>query len=72
MSLPPDYSMDEVADALGMSSRWVRLQVAAGAAHQRYGNKIRFTADQVEALRAQFTQAPVTAGVTSRRGRRAS
>jgi excisionase family DNA binding protein len=44
----------EVAHVLGMSERWVRKQVAEGATHQRYGNRIRFTREQVEALRAPF------------------
>lgn len=53
MSLEPDYSLKDVAAALGMSERWVRKQVADGALHQRYGHKIRFTPEQVEQLKAQ-------------------
>lgn len=73
-SLAPDYSVDDVAHALGMSTRWVRRQIAEGAEHQRYGHKIRFTSAQVDALRAKFTRndLPAGSGITTRRGRRAS
>lgn len=51
--LDRDYTLEEVADALGMSTRWVRDRIRLdGAAHQRYGRLIRFTAEQVAALRA--------------------
>lgn len=70
--LVPDYSLDEVAAALGMSAAWVRKQVWAGAAHQRYGHKIRMRADQVEALRRSFESAPTTQAITATRRRRAS
>ena len=70
--LTPDYSLSEVAEALGMSARWVRAKVADGAMHQRYGHKIRFTPEQVEALRAQFvhTTKPGADRVTTGRKRR--
>lgn len=55
MSLAVDYSLAEVAQALGMSERWVRNQIKIGAEHQRYGHKIRFTAAQVDKLRREFT-----------------
>ena len=74
MTLERDYSMAEVADALGMSYRWLHQQVREGAAHQRYGNRIRFTSEQVDALRRRFTAGAVPAAgpITARRGRRAS
>lgn len=72
MSLEDEHTMQEVAAALKMSYRWVRKQVQGGAAHQRYGNRIRFTDEQVEALRASYASVPVVEGVTTRRGRRAS
>lgn len=70
--LRTDYTKAQVAKALGMSERWVQQQIAAGAAHQRYGNRVRFTPEQVEALRASFASTPTTNAVTSKRGRRAS
>lgn len=70
MTLEPDYSMDEVAAALGMSPRWVRARVAEGAEHQRYGHKIRFTETQVEKLRASHVKQPAAKSVTT--GRRKS
>ena len=56
--LQADYDIDEVAAALGMSVRWVRARIYEGAAHQRYGHKIKFTPAQVEELRAKHTKAP--------------
>jgi predicted DNA-binding protein YlxM (UPF0122 family) len=71
--LAKDYGLDEVAEALGMSTRWVRDQCKNnGAVHNRYGNKIRFTAEQVEQLRAMHTKAPVPESLTTGRKRRSS
>lgn len=72
--LPKDYTLDEVADALRMSTRWVRNRINEGKdpdhpgpviAHERRGHKIIFTADQVEAFRNQFTDTPEVAPVAS-------
>jgi hypothetical protein len=73
-SLEPDYSITEVAKAIGMSVRWVRDRVNDKdnpAEHLRYGHKIRFTAEQVEKLRGQHTKAaPATVtAITTRRKR---
>ena len=72
MTLNRDYSLTEVAEALGMSPRWVRAKVKDGAEHQRYGHKIRFTEAQVEALRASHTKQPAPTSITTGRKRRAS
>lgn len=65
-SLEPDYSLEEVADALGMSTRWVRDRIRLdGAKHQRYGRQIKFTAEQVAELRAMFVRGLVAEPVTS-------
>lgn len=74
MNLERDYTVDEVAEALGMSTRWVRDRVNQdGAEHLRYGHKIRFTAEQVEALRRSHTKAPVKSQpVTTGRKKRSS
>lgn len=74
MSLEPEFTIKQVAEAMQKSERWVREQIALGTPHQRYGYRsIRFTAAQVAALRAQFEKAPVTASaVTTSRRRRAS
>lgn len=70
MSLTRDYDLVEIAEALGMSERWVRQRVKDGAAHQRYGQKIKMTAEQVEALRASHTKRPtVTPSITTGRKR---
>jgi len=71
IALPRDYSLDEVAKALGMSTRWVRERIKEGAAHQKYGHKIKFTAEQVEQLRASHTKAPVEQSITTGRKKRA-
>jgi hypothetical protein len=71
--LEPDYSLTEVAKAIGMSTRWIRDRVNDPddpAEHLRYGHKIRFTDAQVKALRARHTKAapsPVTAVTTGRK-----
>lgn len=70
MTLSPDYSLAEVSEALGMSERWVRNQIKAGAEHQRYGHKIRFTEEQVERLRATFTRQPAPQSITTGRKKR--
>lgn len=73
MTIARDHTLAEVAEAIGMSKRWVRDQIKAGAAHQRYGNRIRFTDAQVDALRARFATSPVRTSITAtRRNRRAS
>ena len=72
MTLEPDYSLADVANALGMSERWVRARLKEGAEHQRYGHKIRFTPAQVEALRASHTSQPAPQSITTGRKRRTS
>lgn len=59
MNLERDYSLTEIAEAVGMSTRWVRDRCNIDkVAHIRYGNKIRMTADQVKELRAAYTKEP--------------
>lgn len=59
MTLEQDYDLEQIAEAVGMSTRWVRERVKNGAEHIRYGRKIKMTAGQVEKLRAAHTVAPV-------------
>jgi hypothetical protein len=73
--LEKDYDLEQIANAVGMSTRWVRERVKAGAEHQRYGRKIKMTDAQVAKLRASHTQATepeVVESVTTGRKRRAS
>ena len=70
MTLEPNYTLAEVAQALGMSERWVRNQLKDGAEHIRFGHKIKFTAAQVEALRAKHVQQPAPQSITTGRKRR--
>jgi predicted DNA-binding protein YlxM (UPF0122 family) len=74
MTLDKDYSIDEVAEAIGMSKRWIYAQIKEGAEHQFYGNTVRFTAAQVDLLREQHTRAKVQvpASITTGHKRRAS
>lgn len=67
--LDEDYDINEVAKAMKMSPRWVRQKVEQGAVHNRYGHKIRFTAEQVELLRASCTKRPVEQSVTTGRSK---
>lgn len=77
--LPLDYTLEEVAAAMRMSTRWVRDRIKAGKtgegpaiAHERRGHKIVFTAEQAEAFRTQFTDMPVApASITTGRKRSA-
>lgn len=64
--LESDYTLEEVAAALGMSTRWVRDRIRHDKAeHSRYGAKIRFTAAQVAKLRAAHVRTQVAEPVTT-------
>ena len=64
--LEPDYTLEEVAEAIGMSTRWVRDRIRLDhAEHNRYGRRIKFTASQVAKLRAAHVQSHVTEPVTT-------
>lgn len=70
-TITPDLSLQEVADVLGMSPRWVRDRIRLdGAEHQRYGHKIRFTPEQVDKLRAAHVKVPVGQSITTGRKKR--
>ena len=68
--LEKDYGLEEVADAIGMSTRWVRERCKEGAEHIRYGRKIRFTQAQVDRLRASHTKMPTEQSITTGRKKR--
>lgn len=79
-TLEPDFNLTQVAKALGMSPRWVRDRIRAGnegrgpvVEHQRYGHVIKFTAEQVEKLRAAHSVAPAAdEPITTGRKKKAS
>lgn len=64
--LAKDYTLNDVAKALGMSERWVRSKLPQ-VEHTRYGHKVRFTTEQFEAFKAQFVEKPVAKSVTTGR-----
>lgn len=77
--LTRDHTLEEVADALRMSSKWIRNKIKDGKAgrgpviaYERRGHKIVFTDEQVAALRNQFTDAPTTGGDSITTGRKKS
>lgn len=77
--LEKDFTIGEVAEAIGMSPRWIRDRISDGehgrgpeVEHIRYGHKIRFTPEQVEKLRAAHTKAPASASMTTGRKRRSA
>lgn len=71
MSLDDLHTLQEVADSLGMSERWLRRKCKEGAAHTRLGHKIRFTDAQVKALVDDHAAQPkVVQSITTGRGRR--
>lgn len=67
MTLEVDYSLEDVAKATGMSTRWIRDRCKDGAEHIRYGHKIRFTQAMVEKLRADHTKTPSAEPITTGR-----
>lgn len=69
--LPKTYTLDEVADAIGMSERWVRGKLK-DVEHMRAGHKIRFTQAQYEAFRASLATNPdsVSRSITTGRSRK--
>lgn len=70
--LEKDFTIAEVAEAIGMSDRWIRQRIKEGAEHIRYGHKIRFTKEQVDKLRAAHVKAPAVESITTGRKKRAS
>jgi hypothetical protein len=59
VTLDPDYTIIEVAEALGMSERWLRGKIKTDKLeHQEYGHKIKFTAEQVQAIRDRYKKRP--------------
>lgn len=72
MTIQTDYTLDEVASALGMSTRWVRQRIREGAEHQRYGHKIRFTPEQVDRLKSQFTANQTPQSITTGRKKKSA
>lgn len=70
--LSKDYTLAQVAEATGMSERWLRERVKEGAEHIRFGHKIRFTAAQVDKLREANTRNAVPQSITTGRGKRKS
>lgn len=74
VEIEKDYGLDEIAEIVGMSTRWVRNRMAAGAEHQVYGHKRKMTRSQIEQLRASHTRRvvePVDDSVTTGRKRSA-
>ena len=72
-NLRPDHSLEDVAKALGMSTRWVRDRIRVDKAeHQRYGHVIRFTDEQVEKLRASHAKAPIAESITTGRRKKSA
>ena len=61
-----EYTLLEVAEAIGMSTRYVRDRLRLdGFAHQRYGKHIRFTRDQFLAFQRAHTTVAVAEPVTT-------
>ncbi len=67
-TLPRDWTLEEVAEALRMSTRWLRDRLKSDQLeHQKYGHKILFTDEQVAAIRAWHAAQPIEQSVTTRR-----
>ena len=73
MTLDPDYGLEEVAAALGMSTRWLRDRIKRDKLeHMRYGHVIKFTPAQVEAIRVRYTAQPIEQSITTGRKKKVS
>lgn len=79
MALEREYTLNEIAEMLGMSTRWVRQRLKAARdgtgpwfEHQRWGTKITMTEAQIVKLRASAVQSPPPQqSITTGRKRRA-
>jgi hypothetical protein len=72
-TLPRDFTLTEVADALRVSTRWLRDKIKADKLpHGLRGHKIVFTEAQVEAIRERYVAQPIEQSITTGRKRRAS
>jgi len=69
-----DFDLAAVAAEMGMSERWVRQEIARHKPkHSRYGQKIRFTREQLDTFKAIFeTNKVPTRKVTSGPRKKAS
>lgn len=69
MTTPTDHDTDAAAAQLGMSGEWLRKRVKAdNLPHQKYGRSIRFTDEQIAAIRAFYAAgAPTTTAASSLR-----
>ncbi len=67
-----DYTLEQIAAAMDMSTRWVRDQLKDNTiAHRRPGGRIRMSADQLEQFKARYDVVPVVQSITTGRKRRA-
>lgn len=71
--LPRDYTLTEAADALRVSTRWLRDRIKADKLpHGKRGHKIVFSGEQVEAIRKRYTAQPIEQSITTGRKKKAS
>lgn len=71
--LPRDYTLLEAADALRVSTRWLRDRIKADKLpHGKRGHKIVFSAEQVEAIRGRYVAQPIEQSITTGRKKKAS
>ena len=69
----PDLTLNEAADVIRMSERWLRQQIKDGLVEcERRGHKIFFTPGQMDKLRHSFTVHPAAQSITTGRKRKAS
>jgi excisionase family DNA binding protein len=55
--VPESFSVIQAAAQLGVSRGWLYQRCQRHEiAHQKYGRTVRFTAEQIEAARAQYAQ----------------
>lgn len=67
-----DYNLEQIAEAMDMSTRWVRDQLKdLSIEHRRPGKRIRMSAEQLEKFKARYDVVPVVQSITTGRKRRA-
>lgn len=69
-----DLNLEQIAEAMGMSTRWVRDQLrdGSGIEHRRPGGRIRMSAEQLEKFKATYDVNAIPQSITTGRRRRAS
>lgn len=71
-----DLNLEQIAEAMGMSTRWVRDQLdpkkGRGIEHRRPGNRIRMSPEQLEKFKSSFDVVTTPQSITTGRKRKSA